>query len=91
MTQTSAEEIGVVIGEEDVEFAHVMHNSSSGGRVAFFFTVCVWSGMPENREPNKCSELRWFPLSALPEHLVGYCRVALAHIAAGQAFSVYGW
>jgi 8-oxo-dGTP diphosphatase len=91
LVREAKEEIGVVIAEEDVEFAHVMHNSSSGGRVAFFFTVNTWSGVPENREPDKCSELRWFPLDALPEQLVDYCRVALAHIAVGRAFSVYGW
>jgi len=32
---------GVVstIALEAIEFAHVLHNSASGGRVAFFFTV----------------------------------------------------
>jgi len=91
LVREAKEEIGVVIAEKDVEFALVMHNSSSGGRVAFFFTVNTWTGAPENREPDKCSELRWFPLDALPEHLVDYCRVALAHIAVGHPFSVYGW
>jgi 8-oxo-dGTP diphosphatase len=91
LIREAKEEIGVVIGDEDEEFAHVMHNSSSGGRAAFFFTVRIWSGVPENREPEKCSELRWFPLAALPVHMIDYCRVALAHIAAGRAFSVYGW
>lgn len=91
LVRESKEEIGLGIAAEDVEFTHVMHNSSSGGRVAFFFTVQHWDGTPENREPEKCSELRWFPLGALPDHLIDYCRVALSHIAAGQAFSVYGW
>jgi 8-oxo-dGTP diphosphatase len=91
LIREAKEEIGVVIGEEDVEFAHVMHNSSSDGRVAFFFAVRNWSGVPENREPDKCSELRWFTFGALPEHMIDYCRVALAHIAASQPFSVYGW
>jgi 8-oxo-dGTP diphosphatase len=91
LVRESKEEIGVGIAAEDVEFTHVMHNSSSGGRVAFFFTVQHWDGTPENCEPEKCSELRWFPLGALPDHLIDYCRVALSHIAAGQAFSVYGW
>jgi 8-oxo-dGTP diphosphatase len=91
LVREAKEEIGVVIAEEDIEFAHVMHNSSSGGRVAFFFTVNTWSGIPENREPDKCSELGWFPLDALPEDMIDYCRVALAHIATGRAFSIYGW
>ena len=91
LIREAKEEVGVNIAPEDVEFSHVMHNSSSGGRVAFFFSVQQWEGTPENREPEKCSELGWFPLDALPAHLIDYCRVALAHITAGQPFSVYGW
>jgi 8-oxo-dGTP pyrophosphatase MutT (NUDIX family) len=91
LIREAKEEVGVTIAPEAVEFAHVMHNSSSGGRVAFFFTVRQWEGTSENREPEKCSELRWFPLSALPGHLIDYCRTALSHIAAGQPFSAYGW
>jgi 8-oxo-dGTP diphosphatase len=91
LIREAKEEIGVVIAAEDMEFAHVMHNSSSGGRVAFFFTVRTWCGIPENREPEKCSDLRWFPPGTGPEHMIGYCRVALEHIAVGQTFSIYGW
>jgi ADP-ribose pyrophosphatase YjhB (NUDIX family) len=91
LVREAKEEIGVSIAEEEVEFAHVMHNASSGGRVAFFFTVRQWEGAPENREPDKCSELAWFSPSALPDHLIPYCRTALAHIIANQPFSAYGW
>jgi 8-oxo-dGTP diphosphatase len=91
LIRESKEEVGVAIDPEEVEFSHVMHNSASGGRVAFFFAAHKWQGTPENREPDKCSELRWFPFDALPDHLIGYCRTALAHIAAGESFSVYGW
>ena len=68
-----------------------MHNASNGGRVAFFFIVHDWDGTPENREPGKCSELAWFSIGGLPEQMIGYCRVALGHIADDHAFSVYGW
>ncbi|WP_249358005.1 NUDIX hydrolase [Nocardia cyriacigeorgica] len=85
------EEIGVRINPADVEFTHVMHNSSSGGRIAFFFIVETWTGEPTNREPDKCTELRWFPLHALPDHLIDYCRTALGHIRDTKTFSVYGW
>jgi 8-oxo-dGTP diphosphatase len=91
LVREAAEEVGVDIEERDVEFSHIMHNSSSGGRAAFFFTVQRWAGQPENLEPNKCAGLRWFPLAALPEHMIEYCRVALGHVAASQPFSVYGW
>jgi 8-oxo-dGTP pyrophosphatase MutT (NUDIX family) len=91
LIREAKEEVGVSIEPKDVEFAHIMHSSSSGGRAAFFFTVRQWDGTPENREPHKCSELAWFPLDALPDHLIDYCRVALDHISADEPFSVYGW
>lgn len=59
--------------------------------MAFFFPVRQWEGTPENPEPDKCTELRWVPLDALPTYLIDYCRAALKHISDGQFFSVYGW
>lgn len=91
LVREAKEEIGVTIVPEHVEFAHIMHSASTGGRAAFFFTVLRWSGTPENCEPHKCSELAWFPLDALPDHLIDYVRVALQYIAADKPFSVYGW
>lgn len=91
LVREAKEETGIRILPEDVEFAHVMHNSSGGGRAAFFFTVRRWDGTPENREPDKCGELAWFAPDAWPGHLTTYCRVALEHAAAGEPFSVFGW
>ncbi|RMI33574.1 NUDIX hydrolase [Nocardia stercoris] len=85
------EEIGISIDPTDVQFAHIMHNSGSGGRMAFFFTVRTWQGDLENREPDKCSELQWFPTESLPDNMIDYCRDAMANISAGRPFSVFGW
>ncbi|MGF0319231.1 NUDIX hydrolase [Nocardia fluminea] len=85
------EEIGVTIEANDVHFSHVMHNSSSGGRMAFFFTVRSWRGEPANQEPDKCSGLEWFAADELPDHMIAYCRTAMDHIAESQPFSAYGW
>jgi 8-oxo-dGTP diphosphatase len=91
LIRETCEETGISISPDAIEFAHVMHSSSGGGRVAFFFTVRQWDGVPENREPHKCSELRWVPLHALPGNLVDYCRSALGDISDGKPFSLYGW
>lgn len=91
LIREAREEIGVIISPDAAEFVHVMHNSSGGGRVAFFFRVRKWDGVPENREPQKCSELRWASVGALPDNLVGYCRMALTDIADGKPFSLCGW
>jgi 8-oxo-dGTP diphosphatase len=91
LIRETREETGIFVSPDAIEFVHVMHNSAGGGRVAFFFTVRQWEGAPENREPHKCSDLRWAPLHALPGNLVDYCRSALADITDGKPFSLYGW
>ncbi|WP_327109982.1 NUDIX domain-containing protein [Nocardia sp. NBC_01730] len=91
LVREAAEEIGVVIAPIDVHFAHVMHNSSSGGRAAFFFLVSTWAGTPINQEPDKCDALEWFAPAELPDRMIRYCRAALSSIVASQPFSVYGW
>ena len=39
-------------------------------RVDYFFTATSWSGVPRIVEPEKCADLRWFDLDALPEPVV---------------------
>lgn len=91
LAREAKEEIGVSIEPSEINFVHVMHNSSSDGRVAFFFRVNRWQGEPLNMEPDKCDDLAWFALDALPERMIPYCREALGHIAARREFSLYGW
>lgn len=91
LVREAKEEIGVTIDPAAVGFAHVMHNSSSGGRVAFFFSVEEWEGEVSNMEPGKCDDLAWFALDALPGRMIGYCRDALRHIADQRQFSTFGW
>lgn len=91
LIREAEEEIGVRIVPADVHFSHIMHNASSGGRMAFFFSVDRWEGDPRNLEPDKCSALEWFSLQDLPDHMVGYCRTALEQIVNDSQFSVFGW
>jgi 8-oxo-dGTP diphosphatase len=85
------EEIGILIDERDVKLAHVMHNASDGGRVAFFFAVRRWHGEIVNREPDKCSDLRWFPTDELPDRMSGCARAAIGHYLQDRPFSLHGW
>src|SRR6266540_5253109 len=48
LVREAKEEIGVTIAPQDVHLAHVMHNSSGGGRMALFFEVRRWEGEPDN-------------------------------------------
>ncbi|MFE7801609.1 NUDIX domain-containing protein [Nocardia sp. NPDC057440] len=88
------EEIGIVIDPAGLRLFHVAHVIGSGreARLGLFFEVLRWTGEPVNREPDKCYELRWFPLDALPEDSI--IRYSLAGIRAFSSESTYserGW
>lgn len=93
MAREAWEEAGLQIRPEDLRLAHVIHRlgTEAQERVSFFFTTDQWLGEPENREPHKCSELAWYPLSALPAEMVPYVRHTLVMVAAGQPYSEFGW
>lgn len=71
------EEVGVHLKADDLVFAGVMHRIEDEERVDFFFCVRAWPTEPFNNEPEKCDDLRWFALDALPENTVPYVRRAL--------------
>lgn len=52
-------------------------------RVDYFFTATSWSGEPRILEPDKCADLRWFPLDALPDPVVPHELRVLESIRAG--------
>ncbi|NPC97423.1 NUDIX domain-containing protein [Nocardioides sp. zg-DK7169] len=61
-----------------------LHADPIDERVDFFFTARTWRGEPRVVEPEKCADLRWFPLVALPEPVVPHERVVLELLAAGE-------
>ncbi len=83
------EEAGVDLKETDLSFSTVMHRIEDEERVDFFFEVHAWEGEPFNAEPEKCDDLRWFPINALPENTVPYVRQALENHFAGIKFDEY--
>ena len=91
------EEIGVHIEIENIAFATVTHRKSedtlvgTGERVDFFVQVKAWDGEPFNAEPEKCDELRWYDLDALPENTIPYVRKAIQNYLDGNPFDEFGW
>ncbi len=82
----AAEEVGVY----DVQLTALcaMHRTGSGApvdeRVDYFFAASEWSGEPRVLEPDKCTDLRWFPLDALPAPVVPHELVVLEAVRAGD-------
>lgn len=89
------EEVGVTVLPDDLEFVHVQHRWSTdmGGhsRVGFYFVARVYEGEPENKEPEKCDEIGYFPLGNLPHTMVEPFRHALECYHKGITYSEYGW
>ena len=85
------EEAGVTIRSQHLEVVGVMHRKSNDERVDFFLATTVWSGEPSNREPDKCDELAWFPVTALPDNMIPYVRRALDNYQQGVWFEAFGW
>ncbi|MBL7164047.1 MAG: NUDIX hydrolase, partial [Anaerolineales bacterium] len=72
-------------------FAGVFHRKSDDERVDFFLAARQWSGTPQNKEPDKCDQIKWFPVDALPENVIPYVRRALENYLAGISFDEFGW
>ena len=83
------EEVGVDIAERNMTFSTVMHRIEDDERVDFFFQIHQWVSEPYNAEPEKCDDLRWFALDALPKNTVPYVRQALENHFAGIHFDEY--
>ncbi|MGD8402175.1 MAG: NUDIX domain-containing protein [Anaerolineales bacterium] len=85
------EEIGVHIEIEDIALASVMHRKSDDERIDFFVHVKKWQGESFNTEPEKCDDLRWYNLDALPVNIIPYVKQAIQNFGNGIVFEEFGW
>ncbi|CAN5420798.1 hypothetical protein BH11ACT8_BH11ACT8_14380 [soil metagenome] len=91
----AAEEIGV--GHLALEFLTAMqrtrHDLAIDERIDFFFTARSWTGEPRIVEPEKCADLRWCPLAALPDPVVPHELAVLTALRNGTTtpYSTHGF
>jgi 8-oxo-dGTP diphosphatase len=72
-----------------IRHGHTLHVNGSGSepRLGLFFETRHWLGEPGNREPDKCSAVRWFDLDALPDELIPYPASGINAYRTGLPFS----
>ncbi|WUA48009.1 NUDIX domain-containing protein [Streptomyces sp. NBC_01367] len=86
VVREAREETGVPIETEDVTAAVTVHHrppTGSRARLGVFLEVHRWSGRPRITEPDRCDGMDWYPLDALPDAMVAYCRAGLDAYRAG--------
>lgn len=87
------EEAGVTVNPKDLKLVHTAHRLAreqvGQERLDLFFEVWQWDGEPSNTEPNKCSDLSWYPIEELPDNTIPYVRNVIHDISQGITFSEY--
>ena len=85
------EEAGVFLEPVDIQVVHVMNRKSEDERIDFFVTVRHWVGDIINNEPQKCDDLSWTSMDALPYNIIPYVKYAIDNYQAGVYYSEFGW
>lgn len=92
MIREVKEEASIDIAAKDLEVAHAMHRKSPPEeRIDFFIKANDWRGEPKIMEPDKCDDLRWFPINNLPANTIPYIRQAIEKIRKKIFYSEFGW
>jgi 8-oxo-dGTP diphosphatase len=87
------EEVGLTAAPQRVTSVHILHRKKNDEVwIDGFFCCTKWSGVELNKEPEKCDDVRWFPINRLPENIIPFVREVLQRIFKEKlSYSEYGW
>ncbi len=90
------EETGLVVKPESLRMVHLLHGAwgvgAPNGYLVTVFATHEWSGVPENREPDKHAHVRWADVHDLPTPLVPTTeKILRAHLAGEVGLSLHHW
>lgn len=91
MIREAKEEAGIEIAYPDIRVVQVMHRKKDDERIDFFFACDTWRGEVTNIEPQKCDDLSWFAIDALPSNMVDYVAFAIQQYQQGRFYTTFGW
>jgi ADP-ribose pyrophosphatase YjhB (NUDIX family) len=85
--------VGVIVEPGDLSCVHTLHMHRIGPepRLGLFFVSRRWIGEPFNRQPETCTDVRWFEITRLPETLDEYPAAGISAYRNGIPFSERGW
>ncbi|WP_018727853.1 NUDIX domain-containing protein [Salinispora oceanensis] len=87
------EETGVTVTHDQLTFIGVTHHRPPhhDSRIGFGFLATDWISEPRNVEPDKCSQLAWFPPDELPDPTMPYTAEVIRLHQEKQRFSLHDW
>lgn len=93
--RVAAAQVGIALDPARVTLAHVLHDVSGAGRMAFFLTedldlltTGAWTTGVAG-PASSYSDFGWYPLTDLPANMIDRARVAVRNYASGARFSTY--
>lgn len=83
------EETTLTVVENDIEIVSAMHRMTPWDwqSIEYVLVTHQFCGVPMIAEPNKCSDLKWFALNALPENISNYAKRAIDNYINKEYFS----
>lgn len=92
MIRELKEELNVSVSESQLKVVHVQsYNAEDGHRIHIYFQVMSPYSAPRNMEPDKCDDLSWFSLDALPENMVPYVRTIIDRLQRNEMYTETNW
>lgn len=94
MIREAKEELGIDITEEALQFSSIVHKKlerDESGYFNFYFYAEKYLGIPCVNEPEKCSEIKWFAIDALPENFIDDRKQAIENHLNNVYYNEYGF
>jgi len=86
------EEAGIIVRPANLDVVHVMHRYRPDREyIDIYLKTDKWEGIIVNKEPNKCDELKWFPLDRLPDNILPEVKLALGNTKKKIFYGEIGW
>lgn len=91
MIREAKEEIGIDILSQELKLYKILNRKISQDieYIDFIFKSRSWSGNIENKENDKCEEIKWIKKKEIPENTLEYLKEVVKED--GENYIPYGW